>query len=263
MPAATATLFGSVAPEPVNVTVTGLLTTDTVSIYREAPGEVRTLVRGAVAVTPTTATLLVQDVEAPFGRAVTYTAEVTSLAGVLTVVAAAPLVITDPGRHVLSSPSTGARVLVDVVADADERTTSLRGSVLRVTGRARPIALVDTRDSDTGRLTLYTRDSAETAALVSLLADGVPVVSREAPGRDLPGSEVLLIMDATRSRRSTDGDRLWSLPFAVVDTPERSTPVQLVDLADLDAYYTGETLADIGADFPTLLDLAQSDLGTA
>lgn len=267
MPAAIdADLFGATAPEPVSVAVTGLATTDRVAVYREVAGERRALVRGATGLATPSGALVVLDVEAPFGRAVVYVAEVTPTSGAVYSVTAAPVVVTDPGRHVFSDPFTGRGVFADVVATTDERSTPLRASVLYPAGRARPVALVDARQDDTGELVVHTRNAVETAALRALLDDGMPVVSREAPGRDLPGSEVLLLTDVNRSRRTTAGDRLWTLTFVVVDSPDLQTVVVLTDLGDLATYYTGETLQDLATDYPapaTLLDLARADLGTA
>jgi hypothetical protein len=56
---------------------------------------------------------------------------------------------------------------------------------------------------------------------------------------------------------------VWALPFVVVDPPDPTLPVTLVDLADVAAYYTGGTLATLAVDFPgTLLDVARHDFGT-
>jgi hypothetical protein len=210
-----------------------------------------------------TGTVLVHDTEAPVGRPLVYVAEVTRADGRVVQLSAPALVIPDPGRHVLSDPGSGRAVLVDAVADADPRTTELRASVLHPAGRARPVVLSDTRSSDTGTLTVYTRDLAETAELVDLLAAGTAVVSRPpATVTDLPAVEVLAVLGATRARRTRAGDRVWQLPFVVVDTPDPTLPVTLTTLSTLATYYATGTLSQLGQDFTTLLGLARDDLGT-
>jgi hypothetical protein len=208
--------------------------------------------------------VVVQDVEPPVGRPLVYVAEVTAADGTTRQVSAGTLTVPDPGRHVLSDPATGSGVLVDVVADEDTRTTELRASTLHPAGRARPVVLVDTRSSDVGVLTAYTRDAAETTALLALLAAGAPVTSRPTVATpDLPPVETLALTGVTRARRTRAGDRVWALPFVVVDPPDPTLPVTLVDLSDVAAYYTGATLATLAVDFPgTLLDVARFDFGT-
>jgi len=209
-------------------------------------------------------TVIVQDVEPPVGRPLVYVAEITAGDGTTRQVSAGPLTVPDPGRHVLSDPATGSGVLVDVVADEDTRTTDLRASTLHPAGRARPVVLVDTRSADVGTLSAYTRDAAETAALLALLGSGAPVTSRPTVATpDLPPVETLALTGVTRARRTRAGDRVWALPFVVVDPPDPTLAVTLVDLDDVAAYYTGATLATLAVDFPgTLLDVARFDFGT-
>ena len=262
MVAITAALYGSSLPQAVQVTVTGLTGVDLVNVYREAPNAPRALVRGGVEVEPATDALLLVDVAGELGRPLVYVVETFTGSTVAAQVSAAPVTIPDPGRHVLSDSLTGEAVLVQVVADQDERETSSRGSLLQPIGRARPIPVYDVRESDKGTLRVYC-DASTTADLVDLLADGRPVVSRHPfNGDDLPGMEVLYVTSAKRARRSRAGDRVWELEYQVVDLQDPRLPTSLVTLADLAAYWPG-TLADVAADHTTLLGLAQDDLGAA
>lgn len=263
MPVAiTAALYGSSLPQSVQITITGLSGVDLVNVYREAPNAPRALVRGGVEVEPVADALLLVDVAGELGRPLVYVVETYVGSAVATQVSAAPVTIPDPGRHVLSNSLTGEAVLVQVVADQDERENATRGTLLQPIGRARPIPVYDVRESDRGVLRVY-MDAAASADLVDLLADGRPVVSRHPfNGDDLPGQEVLYITSAKRARRSRAGDRVWELEFQVVDLQDPRQPTSLVDLADLAAYWPG-TLADIAADHTTLLGLAQDDLGAA
>jgi hypothetical protein len=263
MVAITAVLYGNQVPPAVQVTVTGLTGADLVNVYREAPNAPRALVRGGVEVEPTDDALLLVDVAGEVGRPLVYVAETYTGSAVATQVSAAPVTIPDPGKHVLSNSLTGEAVLVDLVADPDERETPTRGVLLQPIGSARPVPVYDTPGSDVGTLRLYTDDAATTAALVALLADGRPLVSRHPwDGTDVPGQEVLYFTGRKRARRSRAGDRVWELEFQVVDLQDPRLATSLVDLADLAAYWPG-TLADVAADHTTLLGLAQDDLGAA
>lgn len=265
MTAISAALYGSQVPPAVQITVSGLTGVDLVNVWRQAPGGAPALVRGGVEVVPTSDALLLVDVAPELGRPLTYYVETFVGAAVATQVSAAPITVPDPGRHVLSDSLDGTAVLVDVISDQDERENATRGALLRPVGRARPVAVYDVRESDAGVLRVYA-DQETTAALVDLLADGRPLVSRHPfHACDIPAQEVLYFTGVKRARRSTAGDRITELEFVVVDLPDPTLATSLVDLADLAAAYPSppDTLADIAADYPTLLSLAQDDLGAA
>lgn len=264
--AITATLYGSQTPPAVLVTVTGLSAADSVNVWREPPSSERRIVRGGLDVDAPPSTLLLVDVEPELGRPLIYVAEYLPTGSSTPVeVSSAPVTVPDltGGRHhVLSDPYSGDAVVCDVLYDDDERVMSSRASIMQAQGSAYPVAITDVRTVDTGNLSAFTRDRAETLQLVDLLASGRPVVSRHSnDGCDIPAGEVLLILDAGRSRRTRQGDRRWSLPFQVIATPDPTLALTLTTLADLAAVYTGQTLANLNSDFPTLLALAQSDLG--
>lgn len=268
MPVAIETdLYGSLNPPAVVVTVSDLVdaAVDILNVYREAPNTERKLVRGGYLYEPVSDALVIVDLEAEVGRPLIYVVEYWSGGQDLPFEESADAItVPDPGRHILSDSFTGVPVLVDLIATNDEREQTVPASVLRPIGRRRPIALYDVRGDDTGELVVYTRDLSEGRALLELLESGAPIVSRHPfDGCDVPGSEVLFFPTAVRARRSKAGDRTWTMPFVVVDTPDPRLAVSLVTLADLDTFYDGETLADIALDFPTLVDIAQSDLGTA
>jgi hypothetical protein len=264
--AITATLYGSQTPQAVLVTVTGLSAADNVNVWREPPSSARRIVRGGLDLDDPPDTLLLVDVEPELGRPLIYVADYLPTGGSARVeVSAAPVTVPDldGGRHhVLSDPYSGDAVIVDVLYDDDERVQAGRLSIMQAQGSAYPIAVTDVRTVDTGNLSAFTRDRAETLQLVDLLSDGRPIVSRHSnDGCDIPAGEVLVILDASRSRRTRQGDRRWSLPFQVVDTPDPTLVLTLTTLADLAAVYTGLTLADLASDYATLLQLAQDDLG--
>jgi hypothetical protein len=246
--------------------VTGLSGADLVNVIREPPGSEARTVRGGLDVVPTSDTLLLVDVEPELGRPLVYVASyLPTGVGVPVEVSAAPLTVPEPvGRHhVLSDPFTGEPLLVDVTYDDDQRIQASRSSLLQAQGQRYPVAITDVRTADSGQLSVYTRDRAESLQLVELLADGRPVVSRHInDGCDIAALEILAVGDATRSRRTRDGDRRWSLPFQVIDTPDPTLVLSLVTLQDLADVYVGQTLNTIATDYPgTLLSIAQDDLG--
>jgi hypothetical protein len=264
--AITATLYGGQTPQAVLVTVTGLSAADSVNVWREPPSSARRIVRGGLDLDDPPDTLLLVDVEPELGRPLVYVAEYWPTGVAVPVeVSAAPVTVPDlPGgrHHVLSDPYSGDAVLVDVLYDDDERVQPARVSILQAQGQAYPVAITDVRTVDNGNLSAFTRDRTETLQLVELLADGRPIVSRHSnDGCDIPAGEVLVILDAGRSRRTRDGDRRWSLPFQVIDTPDPTLQLTLTTLQDLADLYTGLTLTDLAGDYATLLQLAQDDLG--
>lgn len=264
--AITAALYGSQTPQAVLITVTGLAAADSVNVWREPPSSARRVVRGGLDLDAPPGTLLLVDVEPELGRPLVYVAEYVPTGLTVPVeVSAAPVTVPDlPGdrHHVLSDPYSGDSVLVDVLYDDDERVQPARVAIMQAQGAAYPVAITDVRTVDNGNLSAFTRDRTETLELVALLANGRPVVSRHSnDGCDIPAGEVLVILDAGRSRRTRQGDRRWSLPFQVIDTPDPTLVLTLTTLSDLAAVYTGLTLTNLASDFATLLLLAQDDLG--
>lgn len=258
MPAITAQLYGDLM---VVVTLTGFDPAHRVDVFREPPSSPREVVRGGVELYPGAGPYLLVDPAPELGRPLIYVAQRTTGGGSVALYSSAPVTVPDPGRHVLSDPYTGDAVLVDLIATPDDRTQSTPHTMLKPKGRKLPIALYDVRGGDEGEIVVYTRSAAETADLVELLDDGGPIVSRHPfDGCDVPGSEVLFLPAATRSRRSRSGDRLWPMPFVEVALPDPTLAKASTTLADL-AAYVPTTLADIATQWPgTLLDIARDPL---
>lgn len=258
MPVAiTASLFGSSTPQLVQIVVTGLTGATAVNVWAEPPAAPARIVRGGLDVDPTSDALVLTDPMPELGRPIIYVVEWTA-GGVRQQLSASPVTVPDPGRHVLSDPFTGEAVLVDVVLDDDERTNAWKGSTLWPVGSTKGVAIVDGRTADSGSLTVYAPNRADTAELVELLATGTPVVSRHPnDGCDIDALEVLSVGDVTRRRRSRMGDRVLVLPYSLAEQPDPTLVLAVVTLADLAAYYEPSgTLADLDADTTTLLDIA-------
>lgn len=258
MAAIAAQLYGDTTPPMVVLSITGLVAGDVVDVWREPPNEPAGVVRGS-GFTATSATAVLLDTAPELGRPLVYVVQVTAAGGV-SQASAAPIVVPDPGRHVLSDPYTGASVLVDLIATPDDRTGDVPHSLLQVKGRAEPVPLYDVRGSDSGEVVFYARSRAEVLEVVDLLAEGGPLVSRHPyDGCDVAGSEVLFLPAVTRRRRSRAGDRTFTLPFHVVANPDPTRPAPLANLGALADYVPG-TLADIADEWATLLDLALDPL---
>lgn len=261
-----ADLFGTNTPPLVQVVVQGLTGTEAVTVWAEPSNSPRRIVRGGYDLDPTSDALVLIDPMPELDRPIIYVVEWT-LTGVRSQLSSAPVTVPAPSStgHVLSDPYSGAAVLVDVVADPDERVSASRGSVLYPSGSAFGVALTDVRAADAGELLVYA-DPATVPGLVELLAPGTPIVSRHpADGCDQPPLEVLHVGDVKRRRRSRAGDRVFSLPYQVVAQPDPRRALSVVSLADLAAWYapTGGTLATLATDHPTLLSIALDEWGVA
>lgn len=264
MVAISAGLFGTTVPALVQVAVTGLTGTSSVTVWAEPPSSPRRIVRGGYDLDPSTDALVLLDPLPELGRPIIYVVEYTS-GGSRFQLSSAPVTVPDPGSHVLSDPFTGRAVLVDVVADDDERKNEPRGSVLYPSGSPFGVALTDVREADSGQLNVYA-DASAVAELVSLLSSGQPIVSRHPnDGCDQAAVEVLNVGAAARRRRSRAGDRVFSLPFQVVAQPDPRKALDVVTLADLAAWYepTAGTLSTLAADHATLLSVALDEWGAA
>lgn len=226
------------------------------SVWAEPANSPRRLVRGGYPADPSSDALVLIDPMPELGRPIIYVVEWT-WGGVRSQLSSSPVTVPNPPSHVLSDPYTGAAVLVQLLADGDERTNEQQGSVLYPAGSSFGVALVDGREADSGTLNVYA-DAVATAELVAMLATGAPVASRHPnDGCDVAPLEILNVSAPTRRRRSRAGDRLWSLPFQLVTTPDPRMPVNGTTLADLDAYYAPSgTLSTLAADHVTLLDVA-------
>jgi len=247
------------SPNASNSTATSIVDATNVNVWAEPPNSPRRIVRGGYDLDPASDALVLVDSLPELGRPIIYVVEWTAGAE-RSQLSSQPITVPDPGRHVISDPFTGQAVLVDVLADPDERDNELRGVVLYPSGSRVGVQLDDGREADAGTLRVYA-DAAASAELVELLSSGSPLVSRHPnDGCDIAPVEILSVAGASRARRSRAGDRIHTLPFRTVAQPDPRQPVQTETLGELAAYYepTG-TLSDLAADYPTLLVLALAE----
>ncbi len=259
----TAGLVGVDDPPLVQVIVSGVPAGSKLDVWRDdSLGS--TLVRGEQGTVPLAGIRIMLDGEAPMGRVLSYRAEETTAAGVVTSTVSNLIVYADPGRHAFTNPYSGESVLVDMPSADDRRNTDLQGSVLRIVGRRSPIPLSDVRGGEAGTLTVITRTAEETRRLGDLLAAGHPLVSRHRPISDHPPVEFLTFLTVDKARRWPEADnyaggRILEMQYVVVDPPDPRLGIVMATLQDIAGAYNGLTLTDLSGDFATLLDLAAAD----
>lgn len=164
------------------------------------------------------------DHEAPLDQAVTYQATSTQAPGT-TITSSAVTVASDTSY--LSStiwvthPLQPALSRLLLVADIPDRTRPARVGVLRVIGRADPVAVTDTRLAGSGEISAITTTSAETLALRALLADGGVLLIRPPGTWDTPWMYVAVgdVAEVGIAGVGTDQWRQWRMPYTAVARP--------------------------------------------
>lgn len=251
-------------PPRVLVTVTGLVAAGAASltVYRVVGG-VRTALRGADGVTLTGADgFVVVDAEQPFGVPVTYLAEVTpTFGGDIDVPTAASITITSVTKAVLSDAITGQAADVVVTAWA-ERRRSRAGTAFDVGGRA--VVVSGPRSTARSAIELLTEYDSSRENLSDLLdsATGGVLQLRQPGGYSMDDAYIVVLSDVeTRwSQDGTDQRRTWTLDVVEVEAWPTIFEARGYVLQDVADAYPG-TLADLATAYPTLLSLAQADLG--
>lgn len=146
--------------------------------------------------------------------------------------------------------SLDGRTVVEVEAspeDSDARNLDLKGSVVDVPGRTRPLGRYVRGGDGGGSISGFTVGS-DTTKLHSLLVRGRPLVVRTTsflPG--IPAVDLIKPMYAShvlRGIKSVDYDkRFWSIPFILVDDPEPGAVISVWTWDDFDlalANYIGK-----------------------
>lgn len=240
--AITAALVGAATqPRPVQVNITGLTIGQPYSVTASS-GTWSRVVQGGEGTAVATQLLLI-DVATPLNSAITYTvvhAASTAASSPVTVAYAA-------GDSLLQSLDGTVTAGFDWMDNADPREQDPRVALYRPAGRSRPIMHFDVASDESGTIIARTYE-ADAIAMRELIRRGAPVLLRTEVGmRDIDPVEVLGIRSAPRVLiGSVGGRREWALSYTLV-SDEDDTPLVMVTLADLDAYYAGKTLADIDA----------------
>lgn len=246
-----------VFPPRVLVSVTNVIVGDSVIIYREVAGE-RTVIRGGSTEAIDTAVLRV-DAELPFGVPVTYIASVNGVE----YSAAATAYDVPGGKVALTDAVTGDAAEVVIWAWPDRR--YVRQSTAFKVGGRNTVVSQPLRQFE-GSATFYTETQSAGDNLLSLLKDATSgIVQVRAP--DVVTYDrvdcFIAVTNVTERRLSQDGSdprRLYDVDFFEVEGWAPALEAQGFTLQDLADAYVGLTLADLAADYATLLLLAQADL---
>lgn len=253
-----------VYPPRVQIVVTALTVGDSISIFRQVAG-VRTLVRGSTVDSVSDTAYVIVDAELPFGVPVSYVAVVEGTAEYVTAETTYDL---PGGKVVLSDAITGAaaEVVIQAIGDQTETRDSTR---MRVAGKN--IVVTGPPGQAEGTYVLYTETwsafenllhllRSSTSATVQIREPGLSVLS----GQPYEGVDAYLVVDtwswARFSQDGSDPRRMTTIQFAETDGWPSTLRAQGFTLQDLADFYGSGTLADLGGDYDTFLDLAQADL---
>jgi hypothetical protein len=245
-------------PTRVLLTVTGLTVGDHVSLYRVVDG-VRTLVRAGSTDSATDVSFLRVDAELPFGIPVSYVAVVEDME------VASPAVTYDLlGGKVALSDAIGGGSAEAVIMAWPEKSFNRPSTLFSVAGAT--IADLGDLGQPTSTITFYleTQSARENfEALIATATEGI-VQLRSADAVTYDGVDGYFAALSIRERRfSQDGSdkrRFLDVDVAEVSGWASGLEAQGFTLQDIaDFYGASGTLADIDADFTSLLDIARAD----
>lgn len=244
-------------PPRVVVTVTDLTYGDDVVIYREVDGE-RTAVRSG-SVTANDPSVVVIDAELPFGVPITYIAVVEGSA-----IRVDTTTVDLPGGKVaLSDPIAGDAAEVVITAWPD-KSKARRSTVFAVGGRN--VVVAGERGGFASTLDVYTETETTRLSLDTLLENATSgIVQLRQPGGYYGVDAYLAVLSDTEKRWSQDGSderRVWTLEVVEVDAWPAELEAAAYTLEDLDALFSGQSLAEIAAAYATLLEISQAVLAT-
>jgi len=168
----------------------------------------------------------------------------------------APIAVPYAGRAVLQSLDGQTTIPFVWRDNGDPREYVVRSVAFDIPNRARPAIRYATGGDGGGTLQIRTARTAS-AELVNALRTGRPLVLRtDGAIRDIPAVEIILIRAA--SNRSwgaitapgvVSADRVWDLPYILVDDPEPGTALAAWSWDDFDAAMATRTWADHDALF--------------
>lgn len=242
-------------PPRVLVSVTSILVGDSVAIYRVV-GTDRTLVQNGSTVSVTDVSFLRVDAELPFGTPVSYVAVINN-----DETDSAPITYTLLGGKVAVSDAISGLAAEVVIWAWPEKGYNRQATVFQPGGRNVVVA------GDFGQfeadVTLYTDASSSAENLRAVLAAATQgIVQIRQPG-GYDGIDCHAAVTAYAERRySQDGSdekRLHVLHLVEVDGWAVALSAAGFTYQDLADTYAGLTYANLNADYPTYLALAQGD----
>lgn len=244
-------------PPRVLVQVTGLTIGNSITVYRSVGGE-RTALRGGTSTSVTDTSFLVLDAELPFGIPVTYVARVNAATDYATSATAYAL----PGGKVALSDAISGLSAEAVILAWDSSTFQRQATVFKV--GARNVVVAGALGQPEQDITLYAETDTASALLLALFTDATSaIVQIRQPGGYADVDGYYAITSAERGRFSQDGTdprRTWTVRAVSVDGWPSALQAAGFTLQDIYDYYGASgTLADLAADYPTLLSVAQAD----
>jgi hypothetical protein len=243
-------------PVRMLVTATGLDAGDLVDVDR-VEGATRTAVRGGDQVTASDPSLVLVDAELPFGTAVSYTLTVDGVDLATTATASHTLV---GGKVAVTDAIEGSAAEVVILAWPDRSRSRVASSYV-VGGRT--VVVSGPLGDPTGQVELWTDTDVGRTTLLAVLSGATSGVVQLRQAGAYPGVDhycaVTEVREARASQDGTDPRRRWVLTIAEVQPWADTYTARGSTLADVDAAYTGLTLADLAGDYTTLLAVAQHD----
>ncbi|SCF06632.1 hypothetical protein [Micromonospora mirobrigensis] len=243
-------------PTRVLVSLTGITVGSSVALYRVVGGE-RTLVRAGIGSTVTDKSFLRVDAELPFGEPVSYVAVVNGTTEYTT----APVTYAlDGGKVAVTDAITGNAAEV-VITAWDEKSYERQSSVFKVGGRN--VVVSGDIGMFEGDIELLTETDSARENLTELLTNATEgAVQIRQPGGYAGVDSYAVVTRVAERRFSQDGSdqrRYFTLSVAEVESWAPAMEARGFTLQDIANAYTGLVLADIAADYATLLDIAQGD----
>jgi hypothetical protein len=244
-----------VYPPRVQVSVTNLVIGDSVAIYRVVGG-VRTLIQAGFTDSVADPSFLRIDAMLPFGVPVSYVAEVNGVD-----YSTSATTYTLPGGKVVISDAI-AGLAAEVVIDAwPEKAYDPQATVFKPAGRNVVVSGVFGQWEGDLELSTETTAAADQLRLVLATATQGVVQLRQPGGYD--GVDSYFAFTSYRERRySQDGSdqkRIHIVHALEVDGWAAALAASGFTYQDLADAYAGLTYANLAADYPTYLALAQGD----
>ncbi|MCI3277532.1 hypothetical protein [Streptomyces cylindrosporus] len=248
----------SVFPPRNLVAVTGLEADDitSVTMYRQV-GTTLTAVRAASAIDTTGVDALLRvDAEQPFGVSLNYAAQLTDVNGNTWTAYSGPITSTVTGDVISDAVrGTGAKVFIE---SWDDKKRTRDASVFNVGGRY--VVVGRPRSAAQAQVTVSTDTDDDGDALQDVLdnaTEGVILIRKQVTLAGVDGH--LALLDDDERRTWTIPFRMWDLNTAETEPWPDALEAAGFTLQDIADNYT--TLADLAADFATLLAIALFDFG--
>lgn len=247
----------AVYPPRVLVSVTGLTLGDSLVIYRVVDGAWQ-LLRGSLDDSVTDTSFVVVDAELPFGTPVEYAVVVN---GALAVTSSSASYTLTGGKVAATDAITGLAVEVVILAwPASSR--NRKSSVFYVGDRN--VVVLGPLGEREASVQFYLETDAANAQFLQLMQEATQgTIQIRQPGgyADTDGYFTILSADVERwSQDGTDPRRTWTVSLVETELWAYALPATAYTLQDIYDYYGGSaTLADLAADYATLLDVATAD----